>query len=296
MSKTLAFREFARFQDFGLSLVFSDYQDLPEEPAHSHDFNELVLVTHGRGTHLFNGERFEIHSGNVFLVTPGQSHAYASIDHLELYSFLFFEPMIEPFRRELERLSGFQLLFHLEPNMSLPTRMTGNLYLPPDVLQEAITLAREMRRLLQERPPGSRLRVWSAFLQLLTMISLHCRARSRSNNVHYLHADTLSRVLSYIEQNLTGELTLELLARQSCMSVSNFRRLFSATLHKPPMRYVLELRLDKAAALLDGSDLTVMEVAWRSGFHDSNYFSHQFRRRFGCSPLQYRAHKTNLSR
>ncbi len=293
MNKTFIFNNIARMNDFGLSLEFSDYQGQPEEPEHYHDFHELVLVTHGSGIHLFNGERFEIHSGNVFLVVPGQSHAYLSIDRLELFSFLFTNPIIAPFRKELERLSGFQLLFNLEPNMSLPKRMTGNLYIPPDILQNAIALAREMRQSLQKKSPECRLEIWTAFLRILTMISLHCQTQSKTN-VHYLHADTLSKILSHIEQNFTEEITLESLARQGCMSVSNFRRIFTATLHQSPMQYILELRLNKAAALLDSSALPVTQIAWKCGFHDSNYFSHQFRKRFGRSPLQYRSHKTNM--
>jgi AraC-like DNA-binding protein len=48
-----------------------------------------------------------------------------------------------------------------------------------------------------------------------------------------------------------------------------------------------------AAALLDETPAwSVAEVAARSGFADSNYFSRQFRRRFGVAPREFRRRGT----
>ena len=55
---------------------------------------------------------------------------------------------------------------------------------------------------------------------------------------------------------------------------------------------VLELRLQKARTMLASplhDRLRVSDIAYASGFNDISYFNRCFRRRFGASPLQYRA-------
>lgn len=54
-------------------------------------------------------------------------------------------------------------------------------------------------------------------------------------------------------------------------------------------RYVLRLRLDKAAQMLTAKpDMRVAEVALLSGFSDLSYFNRSFRKRFGETPRGYR--------
>ena len=53
--------------------------------------------------------------------------------------------------------------------------------------------------------------------------------------------------------------------------------------------FLLNLRLRKAAEMLFNSDCNIAETALNTGFHDSNYFTRQFRKKFGRSPREYRS-------
>jgi AraC-like DNA-binding protein len=57
---------------------------------------------------------------------------------------------------------------------------------------------------------------------------------------------------------------------------------------KSPMAYLLEERLNYSRALFYDRDLTIGEIAERSGFNDPLYFSRQFHRHFGASPTVFR--------
>ncbi len=54
------------------------------------------------------------------------------------------------------------------------------------------------------------------------------------------------------------------------------------------MEYVLATRLAKATDMLTDGDMNITEIAFRCGFHDSNYFTRQFRQAFGMPPRDYR--------
>ena len=72
------------------------------------------------------------------------------------------------------------------------------------------------------------------------------------------------------------------------LSVSAFIKRFSDEFRMPPMRWLMNLRLHHAKALLMRSELTVGEVAQACGFRDPLYFTRQFRRQTGYPPSKYR--------
>ena len=56
----------------------------------------------------------------------------------------------------------------------------------------------------------------------------------------------------------------------------------------PPYRYLISLRIARAAHLLRESDLTVTQILHRVGFHSPSHFTTTFRRHMGMSPTDYR--------
>ncbi len=52
-------------------------------------------------------------------------------------------------------------------------------------------------------------------------------------------------------------------------------------------KYIMKLRLDKAAYLLRTTDLSVSEVGYSVGVESQSYFSRSFKEQFGCTPSEY---------
>lgn len=104
----------------------------------------------------------------------------------------------------------------------------------------------------------------------------------------------IDRVVEYIIQNIDGDLSLATLAGVACFSPWHFHRIFSALMGETPDDYVRRVKLEKAGArLLNRPDLSVTEIASRSGFSTSALFSRNFRNYFGMSPTQFRGSRTN---
>ena len=72
------------------------------------------------------------------------------------------------------------------------------------------------------------------------------------------------------------------------MSPVSFVRHFRAATGLTPQEYLIKLRLEEAAILLQNPDLSIAEAALQSGFNDSNYFSRLFRKKNNISPRSYR--------
>jgi AraC-like DNA-binding protein len=84
-------------------------------------------------------------------------------------------------------------------------------------------------------------------------------------------------------------LTVEDMARAAGLSRAHFSREFRRAFGEPPHVYLLTRRLERAAALLRGTDRTVVDVCVAVGLDSVGSFTTSFTRMFGRSPTAYRA-------
>jgi len=94
----------------------------------------------------------------------------------------------------------------------------------------------------------------------------------------------LARVISLMEKNLETPLTAEQLAGGGHLSLRQLERLFREHLHCTPRRYYLDLRLQRARALLRYTDMPILEVALACGFGSSAHFSRTYSEWVGRPP------------
>lgn len=91
----------------------------------------------------------------------------------------------------------------------------------------------------------------------------------------------------YIHAHLDHKISLTDLATCLHLSVPHFERMFRATTHIPPYRYVLELRVERARLLLQRTRLPLAEVALQCGFSSQSHFTVHFTRHIGVSPARF---------
>lgn len=101
-------------------------------------------------------------------------------------------------------------------------------------------------------------------------------------------SNLVKKVLAYIQENYHRELSLAELSRVIYLSPDYFSRVFKEHTGCSFSEYILNLRVEKAKALLADTDLPVGEVGKKAGYPDSNYFSRVFGRAVGVSPSRYR--------
>ncbi len=98
----------------------------------------------------------------------------------------------------------------------------------------------------------------------------------------------VSRVLRYVEDDLTAPLSVPDLAARAHVSPFHFSRLFRAATGASPHQYVLRRRLARARELLLTTDLPVAAVAGACGFADQSHLTRHVRREFGLTPAALR--------
>jgi AraC-like DNA-binding protein len=79
------------------------------------------------------------------------------------------------------------------------------------------------------------------------------------------------------------------LAAAARLSPAHFSREFRRAFGETPHQYLLTRRLERAAALLRGTDLSVTEICLAVGLRSLGSFTTSFRRAYGLPPAAYRA-------
>jgi AraC family transcriptional regulator len=99
----------------------------------------------------------------------------------------------------------------------------------------------------------------------------------------------LRAALDYIEEHLDSALTLDHIAAVAHLSPYHFARMFKTSTGLPPHQYVIARRVERAKQLLrERKDLSLAQVAARSGFWDQGHFTRHFRRLAGITPKRFR--------
>jgi AraC-like DNA-binding protein len=97
-------------------------------------------------------------------------------------------------------------------------------------------------------------------------------------------------VLAYLRDHYHEPITNHGLASLAHLSVRAFERRFRASFHVTPQQYLRKLRLHMASRALVYTNQPLAKVALNCGFVDQSHFSREFRRHFGRTPRDYRAH------
>lgn len=96
-------------------------------------------------------------------------------------------------------------------------------------------------------------------------------------------------VMQFIRDHHTQKHTVSALAKRVAMSPSYFAHQFSRVAHLSPMKYVREVRLERARTLLSESRQRPTDVARAVGFASAAHFTREFKRRYGAPPSRYLA-------
>jgi AraC-like DNA-binding protein len=253
---------------------------------HHHDFAELVIIVSGQGRQHIEGVEYPVATGDVFLIQGNIEHYFVERNEMEHYNVMFNPARLPLPESELRQIPGYQAIFHLEPAYRRSHQFTSHLQLDKAGLVTVKEIIRRMENELHDNVNGVNAAVFGHLVALIVFISRQYSAQATSYKRKGLLR--LAKLIGLLEKDYAKDWNLEKIARMSGMSKNNLLRVFKDATGQSPIDFLLNLRLQNAAAMLLDSDCNITETAQNSGFHDSNYFTRQFKRKFGISPLRYR--------
>lgn len=125
----------------------------------------------------------------------------------------------------------------------------------------------------------------------------HERLRSQSETqlsptlepVGYGIPGEVREAISLMERNLEEPLEISEISNLVNLSQRQMERLFRKFTGITPIRYYVDVRLDRARGLVTQTQLTIVEIAAACGFYSSENFSRAYKKRFHLSPTRDRS-------
>ena len=255
-------------------------------PVHWHDEFEIIYVRSGFLTVSISGESYIGKTGEAFVVSPGNLHLMGSqTGTVDYYTFLF--PL---------KYISFRTDDMLDEKLLEPLN-SGHLMICPRVKDTAKELCEQLIEIYEAKKDESESKITT---QVRTKIILLQFILEMWKKGFVIENDTSGRntvekeMVSYIQQNFTGKISLREFGEQFHLSEKYISRYFKEHFHITLSQYVTYLRLEHAKQLLQDTDIPVTDVAMQSWYQNVSYFIRSFQKAYAVSPLKYR--KNNYSR
>ena len=255
-------------------------------PVHWHDEFEIIYVRSGFLAVSISGESYIGKTGDAFVVSPGNLHLMGSqTGTVDYYTFLF--PL---------KYISFRTDDMLDEKLLEPLN-SGHLMICPRVKDTAKELCEQLIEIYEAKKDESESKITT---QVRTKIILLQFILEMWKKGFVIENDTSGRntvekeMVSYIQQNFTGKISLREFGKQFHLSEKYISRYFKEHFHITLSQYVTYLRLEHAKQLLQDTDIPVTDVAMQSGYQNVSYFIRSFQKAYAVSPLKYR--KNNYSR
>ena len=243
-----------------------------ERDFHFHEFDKAVLLLSGHVDYVVEGESYALKPWNVLLVKHHTIHK-ALIDKSVPY-----ERIIIYLDRKFFDLGL--------PGSGLPDSFdaadrSGRRLLVPgeEQRQELENTLRSFERAAGDEGFGAQTMRDTLIMQILILIGRMSAAVGPQTQ----YDPKIQRALSYINEHLAEELSVERLAEQVFLSKYYFMRLFKSQTGSTVHAYVRQKRLMSAARLIR-EGIPAAKAAADCGFADYSAFHRAFRESFGISP------------
>lgn len=228
---------------------------------------QRLLLKHtlsGSGVLYAFGKRFELHPGDLFIISRPGPYVYCFKDspapwHFEFVSMEITRAsyVLPPFWRKYPIIS----------------------------IAEHETLRQQLQDLIDLRMSENyQLELYHSALAYQLFLSAIALRADLGMDI----PPGVKKLKELIAANFFRKISIQELATQAGYTQEAITRLFQEHYKISPGQYLLNLRVSKACRLLAENNLHIQEIALACGFSNQNYFSRLFRKKMNVTPSQYR--------
>lgn len=228
---------------------------------------QLIYITAGKGKLWMNDVQYEIHTGTIIFIMPGQKHYYCPDENTGWEEhFIGFDG--ETAQQIIStNFSDDRNIFKIGVNL------------------EMIQLYEEALRTIQNDDPMLQFRLSGIVMHMLGLISYE-----QANQLNFIgnHQQVANAAKRLMNEQISGQISPEEIAQKLQLSYSGFRTIFKLQTGLSPARYYKLLKIQKAKQYLDETKMPVHTIAKLLNYSSSNSFMISFKKNTGLSPLEYR--------
>lgn len=150
-----------------------------------------------------------------------------------------------------------------------------------------LDIFRQMCEYYENAVEDDELLLHSLVLQLIHLLKSDCKKQETRELMKSNHFAVIEKVLSYIQEHLSEDLSLQQVADFAGFSPVHFHKVFRNATGRTLREYVEEQRIKKAAHLLLSTKMNLTQIAYECGFASQSHFSLVFKRKMKLTPRDY---------
>lgn len=283
------YREIAPLSSGDSFLVFDRVKDSFDFPVHYHPEFEINFILNGKGVKRVVGDNIEeIDDVELVLVGPNLYHGW------------------ELNKCTSKQIHEITIQFH---NDLFHDSLLSRRIMTPikDMFNRSIHGILFSKKIAQELTPRlvkiSKLDGMDYFLEITSI--LYDLANSRNQRLlstftvdydTFDDYDKMKLVYEYVQKNFSEKITLDDVSNVASMSSISFNRFIKKRTGKTFVNYLNDIRIGYAARWLVEKDLSISEIAFKSGFNNIANFNRNFKAIKKCTPSEYREDFSGLKR
>lgn len=259
---------------------------------HTHEFFEIACVLKGTFTNFIGDNKMELHTGDIFILSPNTPHAICTYeDDAVLINLLMRTSTFE--QHFLSLLPNNDILYSFFLKALYGTTTTP--YLLFHTGEDSI-LAEYVLKILHEFERNNRYK--NTMLSSLVSIFFVHLLRVHDKDIviptlqPWIMNETTVFILEYMQKNYTT-ITLSHLSDFFNYSERQMNRIIKTATGMTFGENIKKLRMNHAARLLSESSTSIRTIAELLGYYDVSNFRKIFKSYYGMTPSQYRDKKSS---
>ena len=256
-------------------------------PPHWHDEIEIVYVLSGKLEMYLGKKRYILNEKDIMLINSGDIHHYTKCEN-EMIIVQFGLSMLDTMFIPIFANRRF-----LDPHIRYENQNTKKY--SDIIVKHIMEIVDEYDKKLPGYETILKARIYDLQVHLVRNlptedftdqeIKTKCNRQQR-----------LEKVIQFVEDNYTENITINEAAGIANYSVYHFARFFKETTGMTFEQYLRMYRLRKAEEFLFVTDDLITEIAYKVGFNSVKTFNRNFKEKYGCTPSIYRKSNTNYVR
>lgn len=250
---------------------------------HFHEEYEIIYIIKGQGIRLVGDNLSGFYSGELVLVGPNLPHLWRTTGNISAV-----DRIIIKFSERPGNIDIFEL-----PELAQLKKFFRNAEMGVSFGSDTV---KKVHHSITKLSTSTGMEKWINFLEVLNIISNSSDYKTISNplSLPKVEENRLSKVISFVSDNFTRDISLEEVSDIASMTPQSFCRFFKKRTNKTFVQFLNEYRVGKARVMLTDNKLPVSQICYDLGFNSLTNFNRMFKKRYNCTPVEYRKKYKNI--
>jgi AraC family L-rhamnose operon regulatory protein RhaS len=260
-------------------------------PPHRHHYFELLYILEGAGIHTINNNHYPYNAGNLFLLTPEDTHGFNMTANTRVCIIDFTRGLFaKRHRKEMDRAEISEFFISMEYVFHNHQSLKGYVEGGQDETELIGLLIMQLVAEKEGQRIYSGIIVQNVVFLLLNLIARMIRENMATEMKKAGAKNIIHEITSYIQQNIYQKdlIRIESLAKHFHKTPDHLNRYFKRHSGVTLKAYTIRYKLNLVETRLRYSDLNISEIADEMGYSDESHLNKAFKVAYGKTAKEYR--------